>query len=248
MAKLVSPQDTQSALRYIKMFRTRNVSAIEAEVDPPEKQNIGPAQIEKVSTMLGSQEPLQVDVVGFYTLTTNNDNYRDVVFQFRYPNSWAVTDVVFKRSGNETRLDGIHSRSLREPLEQTNAFTIDHKGPIQYLALLLAAMVTLFTVVTLFVCAAAPALRKKWLWLLGICSGVCQLSVNWTTGSLAVFPVSVSFPPVRALSDGPYSPWVLYVAFPLGAVCFWIVRYRNTAGNQDLEHNNPGVATEPGQA
>jgi hypothetical protein len=246
MAKFASPQDVRSARRYVEMFRTRNVSALEAEIDSAEKQNIDSALIIKVAAMLGSREPSQVELVGFHTFTANSENYSDVVFQLRYPKSWIVAEVAFKRSGNDTRLEGIHLQPLPEPLEQINAFAFGHKGVTQYVALLLAAIVTLFTIITLFVCAAAPALPRKWLWLLGIIVGVCQMSVNWTTGSLAVEPVSVSFPPVRVVSGGPYSPWILYIAVPLGAICFWIVRFKNTTGNRDIARNT-SVAMEPGQ-
>jgi hypothetical protein len=60
---------------------------------------------------------------------------------------------------------------------------------------------------------------RKWLWVLFILLGLGKLAVNWSTGEWQVMPLAVQVFSASIFSS-PYSPWILAVSFPLGAIVF----------------------------
>jgi hypothetical protein len=69
------------------------------------------------------------------------------------------------------------------------------------------------------------------------------VSLNWATGSVAVRALAVQLLSAGAFQAGPASPWILSIAFPLGAV-LGLIHYRRWRGrNADPESDraNPEV-------
>lgn len=226
LAKFVAPEDDAAARRYIDLLRTRDFNALEASFAPDAKKNTSRSALEQVATMLTAQQPQQTRLVGFHKFTSSSETDSDAVYELRFARWWTILVIDFKWIGRQSYLLGLHVQRSHKSLEATNAFNLRGKGLSQYLGLFITAVVLLGDVVTLFVCAGAPGLRRKWIWLAAIAIGFGQVWVNWTTGACAVWPVSFRVPVAGATHDSPYAPWVLYFTVPAGAIAFWISRFR----------------------
>ena len=69
-----------------------------------------------------------------------------------------------------------------------------------------------------------PMRSFKWLWIIFILVGFCVLSLNWSTGEVAIQIVTIRVPVVTPGRAGPYAPWTLTVSVPLGAIVFLLWR------------------------
>ena len=60
----------------------------------------------------------------------------------------------------------------------------------------------------------------KWLWAIFTLLGIGTVSLNWTTGQMTIEPVAVRLLGMRAGWVDQYSPFVITLSVPLGAIVF----------------------------
>ena len=183
--------------------------------------------------MLPSAPPSSVKTVGAHTFTSASGVTYRLTLEYAYPDSkWLLVSTVLERRNGKLLLAGIHFQPLSQSLETTNRFTFEGKGPLHYVVLALAILVPLFVLYVLVVCAKARPLKRKWLWLIFIALGVVQFSLNWTTGTWELKPLSLSLLGAGFWQAGPSAPVILTIALPLGAIVFLVkqrVRRRSEA-------------------
>lgn len=87
--------------------------------------------------------------------------------------------------------------------------------------LIFSAIMVLWFVGYMFICCFKMVNKDKWLWLFVITIGVGVLEFNLKTG-LIQFPPYILHPPfaMQILSGA----WKIRIAFPLGAVLFYIYK------------------------
>lgn len=85
--------------------------------------------------------------------------------------------------------------------------------------LALAICFPLLTLVSLVMCVRTKFKGRKWPWVLFILFGFGKLTIDWTTGAWSFQPISVQLFSAGMYSPG-FGPWMLEIAFPLGALCF----------------------------
>jgi hypothetical protein len=158
-------------------------------------------------------------MVGGTTTETSN-----LTFESRYDSAYVVTNVVLRRiDDGERRVMGLHVQALPNSLEAINAFSLGNMGIAQY-AFLLAMIAVAATTVTALVSwfRRRRVTRRKWLWLLAIVVGPFKLSVNWTTGGIAIQALTFQLFGLSAMRDGLVGPWILSFSIPAGAIAFLI--------------------------
>jgi hypothetical protein len=57
-----------------------------------------------------------------------------------------------------------------------------------------------------------------------IAIGICEFSIDWTTGQFSIQPISFYAPAISFARAGPHAPWFFIGTIPLGAILFWIRR------------------------
>ena len=62
------------------------------------------------------------------------------------------------------------------------------------------------------------------LWIIFILFGLGPLSLNWTTDQIGFSLLSFLLFSGSAMASSIYSPWIISVSLPVGAVLFWIFR------------------------
>jgi hypothetical protein len=120
-----------------------------------------------------------------------------------------------------TAFDG---RFFETSLTEIHTFTLDKKGIVHYLFLVLAILIPVFILLTL-VFAIRTKLSKKWLWIIGILLGFVKFSLNWTTGQVGFQIISFQLLGAGFSKGGLEAPWTLSLTLPIIAIIFWIKRY-----------------------
>jgi hypothetical protein len=166
-------------------------------------------------------------------------------YQMQYRHStWMIVNIVLTNPAGRNLVSGLHIHRLNCSLQTLYAFSLSGKSAFQYFWLTLAWMLFLFSVVSAIAAARTPQLRFRWLWIPYILCGAGLAMMNWATGNptsldllclgnlapgtVAVDVANVGFP-VATFWQDTYSPLVILIRFPLGAVHFWLVRQRMVA-------------------
>lgn len=77
--------------------------------------------------------------------------------------------------------------------------------------------------VALIVCIRSR-IRRKWLWIIFILLGFVQFRFDWSSGQFNVQPASLMLFGASFMRLGPYAPWILGFAIPVGAITFLLLR------------------------
>ena len=210
------------------------------------------AKLQAMAAQLPSGTPINVKLVGasfnerFGTGKASVSRY-DLTYEYQFEHNWLVGSVVLIKTGDRTEVAGVHAQTLSRSLEQINAFSLDGRGPLQWLFLLGVIVMPLVCLYALVTCMRAPIKRRKVLWALFTVVGFFSVSMNWSTGDVHLVPFyfqlfSASF------QAAPYGPWQLSLSFPLGAVWFLVRRRHLVAAMppplpQDIA--SPGAGHSP---
>src|SRR5690606_22891732 len=124
---------------------------------------------------------------------------------------------------------GLNATPLAASLQEINGFSFKNADGTHYLFLAAATIIPVFIITTLVVCIRTKIARRKWLWVIFILLGVTSFSLNWTTGQTGVSPLSIQLLGVSATASSVYSPWIISVSLPIGAIVFWLRRRKLTA-------------------
>lgn len=184
-----------------------------------------------MNRILAGKTPTVTNLVG-YNLHKSRDGAPayNLTYQFGYDSNWIVANVAWHELPNGQReIIGLNAQPLTASLQEINGFSFKKARAAHYLFLAAMIAVPLFIITTLIVCIRTKIARRKWLWLIFILVGIASVSFNWTTGKAGIAPFSVQLLGFGAVASSVYSPWIISVSVPFGAVIFWIKR-RKLAG------------------
>ena len=247
--EMMLPKDeVEIAQQVLTEARAGNAAAIKSRMDP---EFVGPSFDADMAHMLAlfpPGEPLSIKPVGMFTTAVNGSvTTYNLTFEHRYPDSWLLGSVQLRKKEDETRLIGIRVQLAPKSIEEQSRFTLEGKSAVHWTVLVLAVLIPLFVVVTLVQCRRTPIARRKWLWMLLILLSVTQFAFDWSTGVYRFQPVYVGLLGMGVLKSGPYANWVFTLAFPLGAVIFWLRRptLLRKAREADASSAQPTAPTAP---
>jgi hypothetical protein len=180
-------------------------------------------QLRKISAYFPAGEPRSIKTVGANSMSFNGDSRITLTFEYQFDSSWALGDVTMSRRGDQRLIEGLHVYQMAQSLEQANAFTLRGKSPLHYFVLLLACAIPLLCLYALVLCIRTPMQGRKWPWILFILFGLGKVGFNWATGAVSAQPLSILLFGAASFAS-PYGPWMISVAFPLGAVFFLLKR------------------------
>lgn len=145
--------------------------------------------------------------------------------------------------GEDSKIGLLQVEKHDVPLTEFHRFTLEGKPAINYLFLILAVLVPLFMLFTLFRIIRSP-IKRRWLWAAGSLIGLTSVNMVWSTGQ--VYFQLQSIVPMGALPMrlNEYMPWNLIVGIPVVPIIFWIreLTGRNVA---PVEKKEESVKTVP---
>jgi hypothetical protein len=232
--RFIPKEDAAFAIDVFEQLRRREFEAVEARLDKSVATVSARSQLEQVAAAFGAEPPQDVHVIGVSSNTINGTiTYVNLTLEYRFSQGWLVAALALHRTGTVRTIDGLHVQPMSDSQEHLNRFTFSGKGLGNYVMLVLTIIVLVFIVGTLVVLWKTHVPRRKWLWALFVAVGIGQFTLNWTTGQVAFQP-QVSLLGAGFVKPGPYGPWFLSVAIPIGAVIF-LVRRRRWLANTPLQ-------------
>ena len=186
-------------------------------------------KLAEVGKLFPAGQPKSVKVVGAYTIAHastkgSSGTQYNLSYEYEYAGAWLLTNMVLERNQDGLQVLGFHAQPLQRSLESMSAFTLAGKGPVHWLFLALIVAVPLFCVYAFVACLRTPDLKRKWLWAVFTLIGMVTVTLNWGSGAVDFHLINFQLFGASAINNG-YSPWLLSISFPLGAVWFLCKRH-----------------------
>jgi hypothetical protein len=231
--KFTSPEEQATAKQYIEQLQNRDFSEIEHVVAPAIAGPTLESTLTKMADLLPAGPPTSIQLVGAHRMSSLSDGSTtvDLTFEYRFGDRLVLADLATKTTQGKLEITNFHIQPEAESLATRNRFTLAGRTPLQYIVLVYAVLVALFTLGVLVACIRTPIRRGKWVWIIFILLGLGKFSVNWATGQWRIELLAV-----QVFSAGSYAdlfgPWIISVSMPLGAIWFLFSRRRlqETAG------------------
>lgn len=215
------------ARTYIQRIVDGDIDALAAELEPKLRTGNELAQLQEIRSLIPAEPPAVTNLVGynFHTVASRHTDY-NLTYQFGYGSKWILVSAAWRElSDSRRQILGLHVQPLAASLQEINALSFKNARAQHYLFFSAAIAILLFIVSTLIVCARTRNLPRKWLWMIFILVGVTSSSLNWTTGEVGFSPVSIHLLGVSAFAATIYSPWIISLSIPIGAITFWFKRH-----------------------
>lgn len=135
--------------------------------------------------------------------------------------TWLHAEVTFYDGGRGER--SVVNRQINPMSDRpstANAFQFEGRSFSSYLIFALAMVFPLTCLVAVFLIWKGPYFHNRWLWTIGSLFGFGQLSLNWSTGEMAIQPLYLQLLAVGYYKAAPLSPVVIMIAFPVVALIF----------------------------
>jgi hypothetical protein len=237
MKKHVPLKDEPVARKYLELLLVGNIDQIEKDLDPTIVDLDPREELRQLADMLPAEVPSDVKVVGAQAFEAAGVSKRDFTYECEFQEMWFLVSVSLQKKDNVWTVLGIRGNRLSDSLENLNRFTFLGKGLSQYFTLLSAVCSLALSFYALWLCFRTKTGPTPWIWVPFILAGVGQFSVNWTTGELFLQIWAIRTPCASA-TTALYSPWIIGVSLPMGALMFLNERWReNVQGESDSDHD-----------
>lgn len=220
------PEREAEADHVYQLVRRGDVVGLSAMATPLLRQQDVNGAVAQMRPHVYASDPTGARTLSWTSNRVNADASYQVVRLYTHPEGEVQVQVLMTRSGDTPwQLNGVHvqrvtaqAREAYDASVEAAKFTLNGKSPVHYLVLLGMVLSATLCVVT----AVAAGIRRRWAWMIGSLFGVCQLTLNWTTGAIFFSPIHISLLGAGFLKGlGAADPWFLSVAIPLPAILFW---------------------------
>jgi len=225
--KFADDEKEAIATKYIQGIIDGDFEGIKSSFEPSLKPKLTDELLQQMSSLLGNEDPLTRDLIGYNTHTFNQDPTRyNLSYQYGYKDRWILVNVAFRELPNgKTEVFALNVYNpMDRPLQEIHRFTFDEKGFLHYGFLFGCIAVPLFILATLVAAIRMKFRKRKWLWIIFVILGIVQFSLNWTTGQVGWKLLNFQLFGSGILTASEYTPWFLSFSFPVGAILFWIKR------------------------
>ena len=246
IARAVPSSVDRAARTFLTALRNGNLAGAESLVVAEQRGPRVRVALGELAAMIGPAVPDSLRPVNFEAFFGRTASRVGVTYELAYRDRWVITRVDVLDSAGIAQVIGVQANAITRAAVAANALTLRGKSPTHYALVLIAIALPLFMLVTA-IQVVRRRFPRRWLWAAATLLGVGKLSLNWTTGAIGFLPMQFQLLGVGIFrAGGPYVPWVLSVAFPLGAVVAQarMRRRREPEGDQSaLDEGRPEAAT-----
>lgn len=242
--KFADDAKEQLALDYYRRFVDRDFVTLAAELEP---QLQGPDVLKtftEIRALIPDEKPATRNLAGYWISTVSGQGTTSrLAYQFGYPGEkWFLVHIGWTEKDGKRLLSTFHVQALTEDLRKTHAFTFARAGAAHFIFTALGLLIPLFVLVSFVACLRARWPKRKWLWALFVLVSMGKLTLNWTTGEIDFGIFHFLLGGAAAMTASAYSPWIISIGFPLGAVLFWV---RNIETKRELRSRQASPAPVP---
>lgn len=218
--RFIPREDVEYSKRIFRAIQGRDFAFVESVLSPTIKDGMGRTKLEQIADLFPRESPREVRVITAQTNLVGDRTYVNLTLEYEFASRWVLANLLLEKRPGENVVNGVHVEQALDSQLRLNRFTLRGKSALHYVVLGWAAAAPLFIVAMMIVAIRTPMARGKWLWAIFIVFGICQVSMNWTTGQTDVDPISVALFASGFATWGPYGPVVISTSFPLGAAVF----------------------------
>lgn len=176
---------------------------------------------------VGKVRKIELATAGYTTITPFSGSPSTtylVSYHFEFPEKWALITYRLVDEGQGLKILGLNINVSDVSFKEINSFGNAGVTPLR-ISVLIWGLFSVVSIIWIFVLAAKEKhLKRKPLWLIFIILGVGGFSLNWTTEAWAFQILNFSVLGAGFSTAGPFSPWIIKVAFPLGAFIFLFLK------------------------
>ena len=217
--KVTPPEDDIFARELITKLQDEDYDFIINNFDKTALGNTPQANLQKLYKYIDHDRPNSIELVGCSILSIKGERHTKLTYQLEFPNSWYTSDISIVTHGSVRKVIRFYLNKIPNSLEEINKFTLKEKTYFHYLILINAIGIPIFVIYSLIICVKSK-IKRKWLWIPFILIGIGALNLNWTTGQIGIELIGFRIPGAGIVKYGLYSPWILSISFPLGAILF----------------------------
>ena len=152
---------------------------------------------------------------------------------------WALIDIYSQETADGLKFRHFNFQPVPLQPSTIGDFGLKNKSVIHYVFLGLLVLVPLFIIFTVLAIMRNKHMTKKWLWGLFSSVGLWGFNLNWTTGKISTEFVDITANSVHfqilsfqllgaaIVKQATYSPYIITIAFPIGAILYWILKHRD---------------------
>lgn len=222
--KFAPHPQSELAKQVLDELRAKQFDQVKASFDDSLLQSPDiDSKLQEVAGYFPTGALVSAKLVGTNTFTSPSQTTYNLTYEYQFADGWALGNVHLNKRGDVTRVDGVHVQRLAQSLEQQNTFTLAGKDAIHWIVVLFAGAIALFCLYAFVRCLRTPIAKRKWLWAISTLLGIGTLRFQWNTGAFDFQLLSLQLFGASASSQG-YSPWIVGLSLPLGAICFLVCR------------------------
>ncbi len=225
LVKKITPTDVDEFARhYISFIASDDYKSIAQYNHADLIKQFTPEILSAVHTEL-SKEPMElVDLIGsnfFANLETSN---YWLTYQIKMKSQWEVVTMGIAKTDSDLLVTSFRVQPTTSSLEDANKLRFGLDTPIiNYAALMVMIAVFVFMLTGVF-SAVRSKIKKKYLWVLISLVSIFKIQVTWSTGQVAFNFITISLLGFGFAQLNPYSPWVVTVPLPMGAILFFLLK------------------------
>ncbi|MEE9542738.1 MAG: hypothetical protein V3V95_03010 [Thermodesulfobacteriota bacterium] len=185
------------------------------------------AKFDEIAVLMSADELKEISLVRYSNLKAliQENQRRQFTYELIFKGSWAVANIAVDFMDGERYVIGVYVEPLERSLSETNAFTFENKSMVHYMMIALAVIIPLFSLFAIYICVQKKEGFAMWIWAVFILLGIGNVSINWTSGSVAYNIISITSVWAPGLRDGPSGAYYITYAIPVGAIVFLYVTY-----------------------
>jgi len=224
--KLIPKEESKFAEDYISELRASNIEYIKSQMSEKILKQVNDRLLTQMANHFRKGELISTKIIGSNVHVINGEWNGNFTFEYQFTTGWNIANAALKKVDGKYEVTGLNVYQTEASQKEINAFSLSSKPFLHYLVLLLAIVVPLFVLTTLYFCIKTPMEKRKWAWVIFILLGVGIFQLNWTSGQVIFHLIYVQLFGASAMPAGPHAPWLLSVSLPLGAIVFWVKRKR----------------------
>jgi hypothetical protein len=233
--KMASDEDKKFATQCLGRLLDGDVASLETKIDPTLKAPNLHDVLVRMAEMLPDGKPDSVKLVGVHKNTVSGVRTANLTYQYGYGDQYFLVNCASQTKDDRVTIVGISATPLEKQLEDHSKFELEGKPAASYAILIAATLAPVISVIALILCILESGLRRKWAWVLFIIFGIGGITLNWSTSE-----ITYSIAHLQLFSAGaaaaPYTPWMIVVALPVGAVVYMARRFLN---HRPSDRSNP---------
>lgn len=200
---------------FLTSLEAGDSAAIVSKLDPGLTSYSTWTKLAEVRDSLLAVHRKTTDLVEWSTFKSSDSYNAGLIYQL-HGDRWAILEIRVERRQGALLVTGMHVETTTSSLAEMNSLSLSGKPARFYL-------VAFGAIVSFFCCLAAlifvlrtKMMPRRWLWSIVALIGVCQYSINWSTGEGRWSLLRVQLFGAGAIRSG-ISPWLVSCSLPFGA-------------------------------